>query len=309
MTKIIFMGTPDFSSPILEALSKQYEVIAVVTQPDKPVGRKRILTPPPVKVTAESLQISVYQPVKLKGSEELNEIISLKPDLIVTAAYGQLLPEELLEAPSLGCINVHASLLPKYRGGAPIHYSILNGEKESGVSIMYMVKKLDAGDVISQRAIPIEQNDTVGTLHDKLSALGVELLMDTLPSIIDGTNPRSKQDESLVTYASNISREDEWVSFNRTTTEVHNHIRGLSPWPVAYAKYDGKVMKLWAAEVGEGKGQPGEVICADKNGITVATSDGAILLTDIQPAGKKRMDAASYIAGLQHEMKGTKFND
>lgn len=309
MTKIIFMGTPDFSSPILEALSAQYEVIAVVTQPDKPVGRKKVLTPPPVKVTAQSLQIPVYQPVKLKGSEELAQLIALSPDLIVTAAYGQLLPEELLEAPRLGCINVHASLLPKYRGGAPIHYAILNGEKETGVSIMYMVKKLDAGNVISQRAIDIEGDDNVGTLHDKLSQLGVELLLETLPSIIDGMNESTVQDEALVTFASNISREDEWVSFDRPTVEVHNHIRGLSPWPVAYAKFEGNVMKLWAAEIGEGHGHPGEVIGVDKQGITVATQDGAVRLTEIQPAGKKRMSAASFTAGLQYDIKGTVLND
>lgn len=309
MTKIIFMGTPDFSSPILEALDRQFDVIAVVTQPDKPVGRKKVLTPPPVKATAEALHIPVYQPVKLKGSAELEQLIALSPDLIVTAAYGQLLPEELLEAPRLGCINVHASLLPKYRGGAPIHYAILNGEKETGVSIMYMVKKLDAGDVISQRKIAIEQDDNVGTLHDKLSQLGVDLLLETLPSIIDESNSRTVQDETLVTYASNISREDEWVSFDRPTVEVHNHIRGLSPWPVAYARYEGNAMKLWAAEIGEGQGRPGEVIRADKKGITVATQDGAVLLTEIQPAGKKRMSAASFIAGLQYDMKGTVFND
>lgn len=309
MTKIIFMGTPDFSSPILEALDRQFDVIAVVTQPDKPVGRKKVLTPPPVKATAEALHIPVYQPVKLKGSAELEQLIALSPDLIVTAAYGQLLPEELLEAPCLGCINVHASLLPKYRGGAPIHYAILNGEKETGVSIMYMVKKLDAGDVISQRKIAIEQDDNVGTLHDKLSQLGVDLLLETLPSIIDESNSRTVQDETLVTYASNISREDEWVSFDRPTVEVHNHIRGLSPWPVAYARYEGNAMKLWAAEIGEGQGRPGEVIRADKKGITVATQDGAVLLTEIQPAGKKRMSAASFIAGLQYDMKGTVFND
>ncbi len=307
MTSIIFMGTPDFSGPILEAVAAEYEVIAVVTQPDKPVGRKKVMTPPPVKVTAEKLGIMVLQPARLTGSDELAAVIAMQPDLIVTAAYGQLLPEELLAAPRLGCINVHASLLPKYRGGAPIHYAVMNGEKETGVSIMYMVKKLDAGDVISQRAIPIEEADDVGTQHDKLSALGVELLMETLPAIISGTNQRMPQDESLVTFASNISREDERVTFDRTTPEVHNHIRGLSPWPVGYAQLEGQNMKLWSARRAAGDGQPGEILAADKEGLLVATSDGAVLLTEIQPAGKKRMAAGDYAAGRK-DLIGKVFN-
>ncbi|WJP98620.1 methionyl-tRNA formyltransferase [Macrococcus bovicus] len=307
MTSIIFMGTPDFSGPILEAVAAEYEVIAVVTQPDKPVGRKKVMTPPPVKVTAEKLGIKVLQPARLTGSDELAAVIAMQPDLIVTAAYGQLLPEELLAAPRLGCINVHASLLPKYRGGAPIHYAVMNGEKETGVSIMYMVKKLDAGDVISQRAIPIEEADDVGTQHDKLSALGVELLMETLPAIISGTNQRMPQDESLVTFASNISREDERVTFDRTTSEVHNHIRGLSPWPVGYAQLEGQNMKLWSARRAAGDGQPGEILAADKEGLLVATSDGAVLLTEIQPAGKKRMAAGDYAAGRK-DLIGKVFN-
>ncbi|KAA1042743.1 methionyl-tRNA formyltransferase [Macrococcus equipercicus] len=309
MTKIIFMGTPDFSSPILERLAHDYNVTAVVTQPDKPVGRKKIMTPPPVKVTAQQLGIPVYQPVKLSGSEELDAIIALQPDLIVTAAYGQLLPERLLNAPALGCINVHASLLPKYRGGAPIHYSVINGEQETGVSIMYMVKQLDAGDVITQRALPIELNDTVGTVHDKLSQLGVELLLETLPSIINGTNTRTPQDESQVTFASNISRADEYVDFNRPSRAVHNQIRGLSPWPVGYANFDGRPMKLWQAELTDGSGAPGTIISTDKEGITVATADGAVLLKEIQPAGKKRMTAASFAAGQQKDLTGTVFNE
>jgi len=307
MTRIVFMGTPDFSGPILEAVAANYDVIAVVTQPDKPVGRKKILTPPPVKVIAEKLGIKALQPVKLTGSDELAAIIDMQPDLIVTAAYGQLLPEELLNAPKLGCINVHASLLPKYRGGAPIHYAVMKGEHETGVSIMYMAKKLDAGDVISQRALPIEETDNVGTQHDKLSALGVELLMETLPSIIKGTNNRTPQDESLVTFASNISREDEFVTFDRTTSEVHNHIRGLSPWPVGYAKLDGQNMKFWSAVCAKGHGQAGEILQADKEGLLVATSDGAILLTEIQPAGKKRMAAGDFASGRK-DLIGKVFN-
>ncbi|TDM03974.1 methionyl-tRNA formyltransferase [Macrococcus carouselicus] len=307
MTRIVFMGTPDFSCPILEAVARAYEVTAVVTQPDKPVGRKKIMTPPPVKQTAEKLGLEVLQPVKLNGSEEMERIIALQPDLIITAAYGQLLPERLLEAPELGCINVHASLLPKYRGGAPIHYSIIQGEEETGVSIMYMAKKLDAGDVISQRAIPIEEKDNVGTMHDKLSSLGVELLLETLPSIKDGTNERTEQDDSQATFASNISRADERVTFDRPTAVVHNHIRGLSPWPVGYAKLCGQNMKFWAAERAEGHGEPGVILEANKEGLLVATSDGAVRLTEIQPAGKKRMRAGDFAAGRQ-DLRGMVFN-
>ncbi len=309
MTKIIFMGTPDFSTPILKKLAESYDVIAVVTQPDKPVGRKKVMTPPPVKVAAEELNIPVYQPIKLTGSEELDQIIQLAPDLIVTAAYGQLLPERLLETPRLGCINVHASLLPQYRGGAPIHYAVINGEQQTGVSIMYMAKKLDAGDVISQRALPIQLNDTVGTVHDRLSVLGVDLLMETLPSIIAGTNERTKQDETRVSFASNITRQDEWVDFNRPAMEVHNQIRGLSPWPVAYADYEGKPMKLWRAELADGHGARGAIIHTDKEGIVVATKDGAVRLKEIQPSGKKRMAAASFAAGQQKDITGITFNE
>ena len=212
MTSIIFMGTPDFSVPILSMLHDEgYDVVAVVTQPDRPVGRKRILTPPPVKVEAEKLGIRVIQPEKLTGSAELDEIISMNADLVITAAFGQLLPKELLDAPRLGCINVHASLLPKYRGGAPIHKAIMNGETETGVTIMYMVEKLDAGDIISQVRVPINDTDDTGTLFTALSEVGVDLLKNTLPSILDETNERQVQDESLVTFARNISREEERI--------------------------------------------------------------------------------------------------
>ncbi len=205
MTSIIFMGTPDFSAPILRMLHHEgYDIKAVVTQPDRPVGRKRVLTPPPVKAAAIELGLPVIQPEKLRGSEELQQILDLQPDLVITAAFGQILPKALLDAPPLGCINVHASLLPKYRGGAPIHQAVIDGEKETGVTIMYMAEKLDAGDIISQKAIPIEEDDHTGGLFDKLSVVGRELLKDTLPSIINRTNSRTVQDEAQVTFASNI---------------------------------------------------------------------------------------------------------
>ncbi|WP_154836660.1 methionyl-tRNA formyltransferase [Staphylococcus sp. Marseille-Q1834] len=306
MSKIIFMGTPDFSTKVLEMLIAEHEVIAVVTQPDRPVGRKRVLTPPPVKKVAQAHDIPVYQPEKLKDSEELTTLLNLEPDLIVTAAFGQLLPESLLNAPKKGAINVHASLLPKYRGGAPIHQAIIDGEKQTGITIMYMVKKLDAGNIISQKTIDIEEDDNVGTMHDKLSFLGADLLKETLPSIIEGTNDSIPQDDAKASFASNISREDERIDWTKSAQDIHNHIRGLSPWPVAYTKMDDTNLKLFAAHIIEGKkGEPGQIIETTKKAIIVGTgSDDAIALTDIQLAGKKRMLVSNYLSGVQESLVG-----
>ena len=306
MSKIIFMGTPDFSTKILEMLIAEHEVIAVVTQPDRPVGRKKVMTPPPVKRVATKHQIPVYQPEKLKDSQELESLLSLESDLIVTAAFGQLLPESLLNAPKLGAINVHASLLPKYRGGAPIHQAIIDGEEETGITIMYMVKKLDAGNIISQQSIRIEEEDNVGTMHDKLSFLGAELLKKTLPSIIDNTNDSIPQDDALATFASNIRREDERVDWNMSAQAIHNHIRGLSPWPVAYTTMNEKNLKLFSAFIVKGKkGNPGTIIETTKHELIIATgSDDAIALTEIQPAGKKRMKVTDYLSGVQETLVG-----
>ena len=235
--KIIFMGTPDFSVPVLDALHKKYKVRAVVTQVDKPVGRKGIIKKTPVKEYAEDNTILVLQPEKIKDSVE--EIIALEPDLIVTCAYGQILPKELLDYPAYGCINVHASLLPKLRGGAPIHRAILNDYKETGITIMYMAEGMDDGDIISQSKIEITDLDTASTLHDKLSELGSKLLIETLPSILDGTSTRIPQDEKEVTFGLNIKREDEKISFSKTKRQIYNQIRGLNSWPGAYCMMDG----------------------------------------------------------------------
>lgn len=308
MSKIVFMGTPDFSTGVLEMLIQEYDVIAVVTQPDRPVGRKKILTPPPVKKVALEHNIPVYQPEKLNNSSELEEIINLKPDLIVTAAFGQLLPKSLLDAPKHKAINVHASLLPKYRGGAPIHYAVMNGEKKTGITIMYMAEKLDAGNIISQDEVEVLENDTVGEVHDKLATLGTELLKKTLPTIFNGTNDSIVQDDSLATFASNISREDERIDWTKDAQTIHNHIRGLSPWPVAYTTMDGKNLKLWRSEIVENvKGEPGEIIETTKDAIIVATgSEDGVALTEIQLAGKKRVKTRDYISGLQSKIDGTK---
>ncbi|GGE65936.1 methionyl-tRNA formyltransferase [Priestia taiwanensis] len=301
MTKIVFMGTPEFSVLVLQQLIQDgYDVVGVVTQPDRPVGRKKVLTPPPVKVEAEKHNIPVLQPLKIREQEELNKVLALEPDLIVTAAFGQILPKELLESPKYGCINVHASLLPELRGGAPIHYSIISGNEKTGVTIMYMVEKLDAGDMLSVVEVPIEERDNVGTLHDKLSVAGAKLLSETIPDLLAGRITPVKQDESKVTFAWNIKREEEKIDWTKQGEEIYNHIRGMHPWPVAYTTLNGVTLKVWWGEkiptMKEGK--PGEVIAIEKDGIVVATGNEiAIKIIDIQPAGKKRMTGEQYVNG------------
>ncbi|WP_050181498.1 methionyl-tRNA formyltransferase [Domibacillus robiginosus] len=313
MTTIVFMGTPDFSVPVLEKILEDgYEVLAVVTQPDRPVGRKKVLTPPPVKKAALKSGLTVLQPEKLSKSAELEEIIRLKPDLVVTAAYGQLLPNVLLEAPKHGCINVHASLLPELRGGAPIHYSILQGKKETGITIMYMAEKLDAGDIISQAAVTIEEEDNTGILHDKLSIVGAELLSKTIPTIIDGTSSRTPQDEAKATFAPNIRRQDEKMDWSRPGEELYNQVRGLCPWPVAYTILDGAVVKVWKSEKVTNKGgAKGMVLAIEEDGIVIATgSETALKITELQPAGKKRMSARDYLRGSGSSLEvGAVFGD
>src|SRR5690625_1299460 len=300
------MGTPDFSVPILQKLvESEYEIVLVVTQPDRPKGRKRKLTPSPVKEEAIKHDIPVFQPEKLRDNYE--EIIAYKPDLIVTAAYGQLLPNELLEAPQYGSINVHASLLPELRGGAPIHYAILQGKKETGITIMYMVEKLDAGDILTQEKIKIEETDDVGTLHDKLSKIGASLLLTTLPKLFAGELAPIKQDETKATFAANIKREQEKVDWNQTNLDVYNQIRGLRPWPVAFTTYEGKTMKLWRGELDdqEYSGQPGEIVeIFDKESfVVICGNQKGIKLTEIQPAGSKKMTVSEYLRGSTDRIK------
>ncbi|MED1202126.1 methionyl-tRNA formyltransferase [Heyndrickxia acidicola] len=314
MTKIVFMGTPDFSVPVLQKLIEDgYEVIAAVTQPDRPVGRKRIMTPPPVKEEAVKRGIPVYQPEKLRKSEELKEIIALGADLIVTAAYGQILPKELLDAPALGCINVHASLLPELRGGAPVHYAIMQGKEKTGITIMYMVEKLDAGNIISQVEVPIEEEDHVGILFEKLSIAGAELLSRTLPDIISRKNQSIPQDEEKATFASNIKREQEKIDWTKSGEEIYNHIRGLHPWPVAYTTLGGSTLKVWWGEkyALSSQKEPGVVTQIMKDGFIVSTGNGTgIKITDLQPAGKKRMTAEQFLNGTGAGLTaGTKLGD
>lgn len=300
------MGTPDFSVPILRSLvATDYEVVLVVTQPDRPKGRKRVITPSPVKAEAEEQQIDVFQPERLK--DNYGEILAYEPDLIITAAYGQLLPNELLEAPKFGCINVHASLLPELRGGAPIHYAIIKGKKETGITIMYMVEKLDAGDILTQRSIPIEQEDHVGSMHHKLSIAGSELLLETLPPLFADKLVPKKQDNAKATFATNIKREQEKIDWSRDNQEIYNHIRGLHPWPVAFTTYEGKVMKLWWGEVDntEYEGVPGEIVQKpdDESFVVVCGNRKGIRITEIQPAGKKKMTVNEYLRGSADRIK------
>lgn len=306
MNKVVFMGTPDFSVPVLKRLiNDRYEVIAVVTQPDRPVGRKKTLTPPPVKVEAEKHQIPVLQPEKIRNSTELQNIIEMKPDLIVTAAFGQILPKELLDAPKYGCINVHASLLPELRGGAPVHYAIIQGKKKTGITIMYMVEKLDAGDIISQVEVPISDSDNVGTLFNKLSEAGAELLSETIPKLINGEIKPIPQNNELATFASNIKREQEKIDWTKSGEEIYNHIRGLNPWPVAYTTLDGNVIKVWESEkipLTEQKA-PGMIVQRMKDGFIVATGNTTgIKIKELQPSGKKKMTAAQFLNGAGSQL-------
>jgi len=303
--RVVFMGTPSFSVPVLDALIKNYKVKAVVTQPDKQVGRSGKIAKPPVKILAEENNILVVQLDNVK--EQYEEIIDLDPDLIVTCAYGQILPKELLDYPKYGCINVHASLLPKLRGGAPIHRAIINGDAKTGITIMYMAEGMDDGDIISQKEIEITSIDTASTLHDKLSVLGSDLLIETLPSILDGTNERIKQDKSKVTFAPIIKKEDEKVDFSKTSREVYNKIRGLNGFPGAYFMLSGKRFKVWESTIIDEyfpHAIDGEIVKLYKEGIGVKTHNGVIILTIIQPEGKPRMKASDYLNGLKEDIVG-----
>lgn len=312
MKRIVFMGTPDFSVPILQELIDQnYNIVLAVTQPDRPKGRKKVITPPPVKTKAIEYDIPVFQPEKLTTAYE--KILDYKPDLIITAAYGQLLPTALLDAPSFGCINVHASLLPELRGGAPIHYALLQGKKETGVTIMYMVDKLDAGDILAQCQIPIANDDHVGSLHDKLSKLGASLLIDTLPKLFNNELTPVKQDEDAATIARNIKRDEERLQFAQTNEEVYNHVRGLHPWPVAFTTHQGKPIKIWWAQLDDTvySAMPGEIVGKDDDSFTVACGNQkGIRITEVQPAGKKRMPVREFLLGSGSQLKiGSKIGD
>lgn len=297
--KIVFMGTPIFSVPVLEKLIENYNVIGVVTQPDKEVGRKRILTKSPVKILAEQNNIKVLQPIKLRN--EYQDIIDLNPDMIVTCAYGQILPKELLEYPKYKTINVHASLLPKYRGGAPIHHAIINGEKTTGITIMRTDVGMDDGDIITKREVEILDTDDYETLSNKLSILGSDLLIETLPDIFNGKVTYQKQNNEEATFAYTIKRDDERLDFTKTTNEIYNKIRALS-LTGSYAILDDEEIKIYSSFKGEKIGSiEGQIICIYKDGIGVATSDGEIIITSIQVPGKKKMLVKDYLNGINKD--------
>lgn len=294
--RIVFMGTPEFSVPILESLIEKHEVVLVVTQPDKLVGRKQMLVSSEVKKCAVDRGIPVFQPIKIK--DEYQTVIDAKPDIIVTAAFGQFIPKIILDYPKLGCINVHGSLLPKYRGGAPIQKSIMNGEAETGITIMYMAPKMDAGDIIAQRSIPILDSDDNGSMFNKLSILGRDLLNEVMPSIINGTNPRIPQDETKVTYSYNITHDEQFINWNKSAKEVFNHVRGLSPNPTALTSIGGLVIKIFETKIydKEISGRPGEVLSLNKE-LVVACGSGAISILSLQVSGKNKMDVKSFLNG------------
>ncbi len=309
---VIFMGTPDFAVPVLEQLFKDgYDVKLVVTQPDRPKGRKKVLTPPPIKSCAETHGVPVFQPEKVRQQEAVDAILAYEPDLIVTCAYGQILPESLLEGPRLGCINVHASLLPEYRGGAPIHHAIVDGKKETGITIMYMVKALDAGDMLTQVTVPIGPEDTVGTMHDQLSQAGADLLSETLPKLINGKlNPRP-QDPAKVTFAPTIQRKDEIINWEWPAERVVDFVRGLNPFPVAFTTLNGVVTKIWKAVSNQPTTEavPGTVIELEEDGIVVQCGNStSIKILELQPSGKKRMTAKAYLLGADLQ-KGDRFGE
>lgn len=303
MTSIVFMGTPEFSAPILEALiQNHYEVKAVVTQPDRPVGRKHVLTASPVKKVAVAHNIEVLQPEKIGGSDEMAKVIELAPDLIVTAAFGQFLPTKLLKAAQIAAINVHASLLPKYRGGAPVHYAVMNNDAETGVSIIYMIKKMDAGDIISQQSIPIEKTDDVGSMFDKLSLLGRDLLLETLPKLIAGEVHPVPQDESKVTFSPTIKPDEEEVDFNLSAEMIDAKIRGLRPFPTSYIILAGTRTKLWDVTVLPEKTAltPGKVVLHEKHRLVLSTGDhGTIQINELQPAGKPKQSITDFLNGTE----------
>ena len=298
--EIVFMGTPEFAVPVLQGLIDNYKIRAVVTQPDRP-GNHGQINVSPIKKLASEHAILVLQPEHIK--EEYQEIVNLNPDLIITCAYGQIIPRQLLEAPRLGCINVHASLLPKLRGGAPIHKAIIEGHSKTGITIMYMNTKMDEGDIITQREIPILDTDTASSLHDKLSVLGKDLLLETLPSIIDGTNSRTPQDSSLATYAFTLRKEDEKLNFDKTKKQLYNQIRGLNSWPGSYCVFEGKILKVWEAYITENYpiGFNGQITAIYKDGIGVKVSNGEIVLKTVQLEGKNKMNAVDFYNGLRNK--------
>lgn len=305
INNIIFMGTPDFAVPCLDKLHQNYNVTAVITQPDRPKGRGQHLAKSPVKVYAEEHNLPVYQPEKIKTAEFTEKLRQMQPDLIIVVAFGQILSQEILDIPKFGCINVHASLLPRWRGAAPIHWSIIGGDTETGVTTMYMDAGLDTGDMILKAKTVITPEMTTAQLHDALMMQGADLLIETIQSIENGTVSREKQDDSLSCYAKMLNNDNCRIDWKKSAQEVHNLVRGLNSWPIAYTTLNGKKFKIWQTKIVDadttGK-TPGQIIDLTKKGIIVTTGNGAIELLQIQPPNKAKMPASSYINGHRQEL-------
>lgn len=298
--KVLFMGTPDFAVPVLEALVEKHTVTAVVSQPDKPKGRGKKLQPTPVKAVAEKYNIPVYQPERIKDEDFVNALKGIDADIFVVVAYGQILSQEILDIPKYGCVNVHGSLLPKYRGAAPIQWAIIKGEKKTGVTIMYMVKALDAGDMILKREIDIDDNDNYETLHDKMAPVGAKALIDALDMIEKGSVNAEKQDDSLTCYASMITRDMGVIDWKDTSENIRNKVRGFDPVPAAYTNYEGDIIKIYSVDIADNEyeGSAGEIVDIDKKkGFYVKTGNGAVLVKKVQAKGGKKMNCADYMRG------------
>ncbi len=304
--KIIFMGTPDIARRILdEVIKSDHEVIAVVSQPDRKKGRGKQMSPTPVKELALWHELTIYQPEKVREEGFIDEVRRLAPDIIVVAAFGQILPKELLDIPTYGCINVHTSLLPKYRGASPIQYAIIDGEKETGVTIMHMDVGLDTGDIILQKKIQIQADETAGSLHDKLADLGALALIEALGDIEAGKAKRIEQDDSKATYVKILDKKMGEIDFTKSAVQIERMIRGLNPWPSAYTFLDGKSLKIWKAEAIEGEsGESGKIVDVKKDGIFVMTGKGLLIIKELQLAGKKRMTTEAFLLGYEID-KGT----
>ena len=300
--RTVFMGTPDFALQTLQGLiDAGCKMVGVYTQPDRPKGRGKKLAPPPVKELAQKHDIPVYQPLKLRQPEAVAELEALAPDLIVVVAYGQILPKSVLEIPAQGCINVHASLLPKYRGAAPINKAIIDGETETGITTMYMDVGLDTGDMLVKKTLPIGPEETAGELHDRLASLGRETMEETLQQLCAGSLQREVQDDAKSTYASMMKKEDGRIDWSRSAQEIHNHVRGLDPWPGAYTTINGELLKLAETSSEAAEGKPGSVIEADKDGVCVACGSGSLRIQLLQLAGRKRLAAADFLRGCPLE--------
>ena len=298
--RIIFMGTPEFACPTLRTLIERGEqVVAVVTQPDRPKGRGQQTLPPPVKVLALEHGIPVLQPVKVRHPEAVEEIRALEPDLIVVVAFGQILPKALLEIPACGCVNVHASLLPRYRGAAPLNWCIINGETETGVTTMMMDVGLDTGDMLLKGVTPIDPDEDTSSLHDRLSRLGADLLAETIDRIAAGGIVPEKQDDALTCYAPMLKKEDGLIDWSRDAAGIKNLVRGMTPWPGAFSHVEEKLLKVYRVQTGSGSGAPGEILSAGRDGIEVACGEGSVVIYELQLEGKKRLPAAEFLAGCK----------